>query len=273
MYRIIFTTFFLIASLNIAQSVKVIKNEKLISGEVERLYFPRFSPDGNYVLLTKDNFKGLWRYNISEDKLTQINDYYGSGYNTVINPVDGKINFIKDEFKNKRKESVQKIFDPNLNSEITDSVINNTQPKVYSENSQIIINHSRIRKTIKPLGEGNYIWVSLSPKNDKILFTFAGKGTYICDLNGRIISELGYANAPKWSPDGKWIVYMDDKDDGLNYVSSDIIISSSDGKFKFNITDTNSEIEMYPEWSSEGNKIVYHNLDGDIFIAELGFQK
>lgn len=66
MYRIIFTAFFLIASLNIAQSVKVIKNEKLISGEVERLYFPRFSPDGNYILLTKDNFKGLWLYNISE---------------------------------------------------------------------------------------------------------------------------------------------------------------------------------------------------------------
>ena len=273
MYRIIFTAFFLIASLNIAQSVKVIKNEKLISGDVERLYFPRFSPDGNYILLTKDNFKGLWLYNISENQLTKLNDYYGSGFNSSISSESGKINFHKDDFADKRRESVQKFFDTNLNYEIEDTLININQADVFTENSQIVITQNGLRKKIKPLGDGNYIWVSLSPKNDKILFTLAGKGTYISDLNGRIITELGYANAPKWSPDGKWIVYMDDKDDGFNYVSSDIIVVSADGELKFNITDTNSEIEMYPEWSREGNKIVYHNLSGEIFLAELEFQK
>lgn len=273
MYRVIFTVLFLFATLNIAQSVKVIKKEKLISGEVERLYFPRFSPDGQYLLLTKSNFKGLWIYNISEKQLTKINDYYGSGFNSSINSENGKINFYKEEFVNKRRESFLKTFDLNLGAEVIDSQITNHQPKVFSENSQIIINYSRFRKTIKPLGEGNYIWVSLSPKNDKILFTFMGKGTYICDLNGRILTELGYANAPKWSPDGKWIVFMNDKNDGLNYVSSDIFVSSTDGKEKFNITDTISEIEMYPEWSNGGNKIVFNNLSGEIFVVELEFQK
>lgn len=66
---------------------------------------------------------------------------------------------------------------------------------------------------------------------------------------------------------------MDDKDDGFNYVSSDVIVVSVDGKLKFNITDSNSQIEMYPEWSSKGDRIVYNNLDGEIFIAELEFQK
>lgn len=273
MYRLIFTVLFLFATLNIAQSVKVIKNEKLISGDVERLYFPRFSPDGQNLLLTKNNYKGLWIYNIPQKQLTKINDYYGSGFNSSINLENGKINFFKDEFVNNKRESLLKIFDLNLGSEVNDSLITNVQLKVYSENSQIIINHRRVRKAIKPLGEGNYIWVSLSPKGDKILFTLAGKGTYICDLNGRIQSELGYANAPKWSPDGKWIVFMNDKDDGLNYISSDIFVASADGKLKFNITDSISEIEMYPEWSNDGNKIVYNNLSGEIFVAELEFQK
>ena len=273
MYRIIFTFVFLIASINIAQSIKVIKNEKLISGDMERLYFPRFSPDGNYILLTKNNFTGLWLYNISANQLTKLNDYYGSGFNPDFDEKNGKINFYKTEFQNKKRESVLKVYDINLKSEVADSNQNFNPPKISVENSQLVINENNVLRRIQPLGEGSYIWVSLSPKNNKILFTLAGKGTYICDLSGRIITELGYANAPKWSPDGKWIVYMDDKDDGLNYVSSDIVVSSSDGKIKINITNTISDIEMHPEWSRDGNKIVYNNLAGEIFIAELEFLK
>lgn len=268
MYRNIFTVLFLLASLNIAQSVKVIKTEKLITGDVERLYFPRFSPDGNYIAMTKSNYKGLWLYNLSQKKLTKINDYFGAGYEPNFTR-DGKIHFKIDEYKEKRRSPIARVYNILERIESDDTLKSSVNIHVKSGKSNILVFENGEWKKIKPFGEGNYIWVSLSPDKEKILFTFAGKGTYTCDFEGRIISELGYANSPKWSPNGEWITYMNDKDDGLNYTSSDIYVISSNGETKINITNTEAEIEMYPEWSPEGNKIVYQNLSGEVYLTEI----
>ena len=46
--KIVFTVLFFFTSvIHIAQTVKVIKTEKLISGDDVRLYFPKFNPDGS----------------------------------------------------------------------------------------------------------------------------------------------------------------------------------------------------------------------------------
>ena len=272
MYRKIFTFLFLFASLNIAQSIKVIKTEKLISGDMERLFFPKFSPNGSYIALTKSNFKSLWLYNIQNKELKKINDKHGSGFDVVFNDETTQIKFSIDEFKNKKKYHIAKVYDISKDFEVDDSLVASIPNNAVGSKSSILISSSGESKILEPFGEGHYIWVSISPNKDKILFTFAGKGTFICDLEGRVLVNLGFANSPKWSPNGKYVAFMNDKDDGLNYISSDIYVVSEDGQNKINITNTVNEIEMYPEWSFDGRKIVYHNLSGEIFIAELEIQ-
>jgi len=268
MYRKIFTCLFLFASLNIAQSLTVINTEKLIPGEQERLYFPRFSPDGNYITMSKSNFKGLWLYNLSQKELIKINDNFGSGFEPFFTD-DSTIHFQIDEYINKRRIQIPKVYNTINGLETNDTSKLSLNISVKSGSSSIVISEKDKTRNLKPMGEGAYVWVSLSPDKDKILFTLLGKGTFVCDLEGRIISELGYANAPSWSPKGNWITYMVDKDDGISYISSDIFISSLNGKTKFNLTNTKDDIEMYPDWSPDGKKIVYNNLSGDIIISEF----
>ena len=81
--------------------------------------------------------------------------------------------------------------------------------------------------------------------------------------------ELGYANAPVWSPNGNWVAYMVDKDDGHQITSSDIYVVSQDGSKKYQITKSVNEIEMYPQWAPDGNKLVFHTTNGKIKIAQL----
>jgi len=140
---------------------------------------------------------------------------------------------------------------------------------IYIENRKIVLIKDGEKNLLEPFGKGIYIWPSLSPDGTKLLFTKGGKGTYISDLQGNILQEIGYANAPKWSTDGNWLVYMKDHDDGTDFTASDIFVYSVKDKKEYRITATDDRIEMYPSWNEEMTKIVFETTIGIIYIAEI----
>ncbi|HEX2982045.1 MAG TPA: hypothetical protein VHO28_00735 [Ignavibacteriales bacterium] len=140
---------------------------------------------------------------------------------------------------------------------------------LLNESGAMVLVRNGYKKTIEPFGKNIYIWPSLSPDGTKILFTLASKGTFISDLEGNILVSLGKANAPQWSPDGKWIVYMDDYDNGSSFTRSDLFAVSADGSVKVDLSYGEDEIEMYPQWSADGSKIVYHTDSGKIMLLNL----
>ncbi len=149
------------------------------------------------------------------------------------------------------------------------NILSQNDVLVFIESSKIAIYQNGEKKILTPAGEGNYIWPSVSPDKSKLLFTLAGKGTFVSDLNGNIISQIGYANAPKWSADSKWIVYMVDKDDGLRVTSSELYVVSADGNTKIQLTKTQEILEMYPEFDSTGGQVVCNTYDGKILLLKL----
>jgi Tol biopolymer transport system component len=66
---------------------------------------------------------------------------------------------------------------------------------------------------------------------------------------------------------------MVDKDNGRQVTSSDIFIASFDGKTNYQITNTESVFEMYPEWSQDMSMVVCHSDDGRIFMTKLKFEE
>jgi Tol biopolymer transport system component len=151
-------------------------------------------------------------------------------------------------------------------SELQKSV---SKPIVIIDNQKIVLFVNGEKKILAPLGEGNYIWPSVSPDNQKLVFTFAGRGTYVSDLDGNVISNLGKADAPQWSPDSKRIMYMADIDDGHKVINSEIYVIDADGTNKVQITNTVDIHEMYPVWSPDGKKAAFNSYDGKIYLAEL----
>jgi hypothetical protein len=128
---------------------------------------------------------------------------------------------------------------------------------------------NQTRFEMNPLNEPDirYIWVSLSPNNKMILFTAAGKGTYVSDLNGKIIAKLGYLNAPVWYDDN-FVVGMEDTDDGHVVTASKIMIKAINGKIKTQLS-LPQHIAMHPTASAQSGKVVFHTLDGTLQIVEL----
>lgn len=293
-----------------AQSIQVIKTEQIPHSNPEGYYYPKFTPDDSKIIFTQMGFKGLFCYDPVHDSITQLTDLPNAGYDFVFSPNGKTVYFRSDEYQNRIKYSTimgldmaekllkrienphRKLSAPKVLKNGDLAVINEGAVMAYSVqkkystmssmgNEVIIDNQDQgitlyqgsSKKIITPFGKGNYIWASLSPDKTRLLFTLAGQGTYISDLEGHIQLELGYANAPKWSPDGQWIIYMIDKDDGHRFVSSDLYVRHLVSGKVFPITQTEDQIEMYPEWSSLGNRIVYHTENGKLYLITISYSK
>lgn len=309
MKHVLVTFFLLILSFQLiteAQSIKVKERKEITIPEAGEHFFPRFAANDSVIYFTRAYYQGIESLNLFTNELKNITSDPGSGFEYQFTDDGSKVFYRTDTFLDGKKYSDIKSLDFRTNkSELLESrkrnlsapkilksgdcifkidadiTVNNklkqtTQLNVipqdtmlfYSDNNLILLINGE-RKVFNPLGDGSYLWSSFSPDKSKILFTFMGKGTYVSDLDGNILLEVGYANAPTWSPDGKWIAYMDDKDDGVKIVSSEIFLLSVDGKEKINLTDSKEIHEQFPEWSPSINALVCHTADGKIIYLSL----
>lgn len=267
-----------------AQLVSVVQRvmvEKKISA-----FYPVFNSDGSELLYTSENYKGLYLYDLNRKTSLKVTNAEGAGYSPDFSQSNEKIYYKSVERKNMRQQNTLMCYDRQsfqskscMDSPVRlQSDLNKTRMRmeasgrtninVYTEKLQLIIENNGVRKVLEPLVKGSrYLWGSLSPDKTKILFTATGKGTYICDLNGQIISEIGYLNAPVWYGDSK-IVGMVDKDNGECITESAVVMVSVDGKQRQILTPF-TEIAMYPATNWASGKIAYNTLDGEIIVLEL----
>jgi len=297
----------LLSSLAVSQEMRIVKKEQLTYPSQGSFYFPRFTPDGSKIFFARDNFRGISYFDLKTWQLNELNTEYGSGYGFSFSSDSKYIFFRKDEFKEGLKYS--SIYKQDITSKKKEIILKESRevtppaitkngncfftqkgkvkyisqqgkqlgksqrlkesPVILNEDGNLYVFRKGSKKLINPNGRASYIWAELSPDSKYIVYTVAADQTYICDINGKIKYKLGYANAPKWSPDGKWILFMDDKNDGNDYTSSELWVTSIDGSKRIQLTKTDNEIELYPDWSPSGNKITYHSLDGNIFILSV----
>lgn len=297
------TMLFMITSMISSQSISVSSIKKIELKSTSMGSFPKFSSDDSKLIITSANYSGLFSYNLKNEELSIITESNGAGYNPIIdNDIvifrtfdikNGKKYHSINSFdlKTKRSEILEadkrslKLPSQTLNRDLyilnnfetqkllfqTNSVAkSNVDSKaIFVEDNNLYLVDDKTKKILNPLGSGVYVWESFSKDGSKIVFSFGNKGTFVCDLEGTILHSIENAHYPKFSPDGKFISYMIDEDDGYNYTSSDIFVYSLENQLSFEITTTTDKIEMFAEWSNDGNKLVYNTTDGEVFISTI----
>ena len=142
----------------------------------------------------------------------------------------------------------------------------NVALRVDNENLELNLYRNGEKVVLKPHGDANYIWASLSPDQTMILFN-TKFGTAVCDLNGNEIINVGNVNAPVWFGND-YIVGMNDQHDGYYFTSSNIVIASVDGLERQELTDA-KEMGYYPDVDAQSGRIVYHTEKGQIRLMQL----
>ena len=304
-FALFFTLVFL--SINgIGQTVMVVKTEALTSEQDGEFCFPQMTKNGEKIFFSTPNRVGLYVYSLTQQRFSIISKEPGAGYNYSVNEdgsegvyriyelVNGRRYFslIKKDFKSLKKTLLEKsqrhltppvymdgktivyAKDNILQRRLLEPSLNKTgdsekRPFVCIDNKRIALFHDHEKTLLEPRGPGSYIWPEISPDGKKLLFKKLGDGCYISDLDGNILSSLGNINAPHWSPDGKWLVYMDDKDDGHRLLSSEIHIKNIETEQDIQLTDTKDLIEIYPQWGADMNNIVFASAVGQIYLMQL----
>lgn len=151
-------------------------------------------------------------------------------------------------------------------SYLTATVDENATLRVDNENLELNLYRNGEKVVLKPHGDVNYIWASLSPDQTMILFN-TKFGTAVCDLNGKEIVNVGNVNAPVWFGND-YIVGMNDQHDGYYFTSSNIVIASVDGLERQELTDA-KEMGYYPNVDANSGRIVYHTEKGQIRLMQL----
>lgn len=291
--------FFCFAQLVTAQQITVLSVEKIKDTENGGYFYPKFSPANDYVLLTQVNYKGLVKYSFADKKLKTVNDDPGAGYDVQISDDGTTILYKKIELINRLRHN--SLFTQQLSTNekkalvaptrenIAGRMINSSpiyvkgkkmiksqpvskstsQNVITIEDQKMVLYKNGTRKELSPNGKDkSYIWPSISPDGTQIVYTVVGKGTFVANIDGTNVKSLGKLSAPKWAGN-KYIVGMDDKDDGEKLISSKIIMVSADGKLRKELGTPTNVNAMYPSASKDGRKIAFNTDRGEIYVLNV----
>ncbi len=277
---------------------KIVRVETLPLGKSRSWSQPRWSPDGKTIYYTASDFDGIWAYSTASGKSVQITTDKASGYGFTISPDGARIAWRRTLSGVLPGERLQEAVVGNVagggstilssgksvslpafvRSDVVYSVGNRVEGVTAGaqpagtvailgiEETKIAVLRDGVKSFIDPLGNGSYVWPSLSPDGSKLLAYEMDRGTFVSDADGSHAVRVGRRDAPVWTRDGRWVIYMADSDDGHAIRSSEIAYVSPDGKVSGNLTSTSHTIEMYPQCSPVADAIVCSTLEGEILV-------
>lgn len=278
-----------------AQEVAVVSKEKIISTTEGGYFHPVFSPKSDYLLCTDMNYKGIKQINLADGKISKLTEAPGAGYKVTISADGTSVLYREVQLINNRKftalkqmtlsngalselisptrETFTPAFSGNQPFFVKGTKLNRKtvslaglKPVIQIEDRKMVIYSGNNRRIFTPNGESeSYIWPSFSPNGSKIVYTVAGKGTFVCTIDGKNVQSLGKLSAPKWL-NNNLVIGMDDRYFGQELISSELLVVSVDGKMS-QILATDKAI--YPEPSADGRKIAYSNNEGQLFIMNI----
>lgn len=269
-----------------AQVLRKVSVEKLAGSQPGDCRVAAISPDGSYILTTTQTSKGLRQIDLQTGRQTQLTDIPGAGFQPSISEDGRKILCRKVTFdENHMRQTALQMLDldsgiqrqfraptRDLRGYKADEVVApaKVRAEVFIEDLQLMVTVDGVTRNISPNGtdeDTRYIWPSLSPDGQHILYYVSGVGAYVCNLEGKDVHFIAHdCRAPQWYDD-KTIIGMNDRDDGEMLLSSSIMAYSLQGEAQ-ELTEP-KQMLMYPQCSARRGVIACSSANGEIYLIRV----
>ena len=256
-------------------------------------FFPQLSLDGQWLLYSPTDAKSLMLKNLSTGQVTTVANTGYPGFDAIFG-AEGKVYYITQQRKgnglvyrtghcyNPSTGKSQVVLKPQHGRvealQAATGVVVNGERQYYRSNDGVgayvytrgsllyLVDEYGATRTMEPVkGSNGYLWAKLSPDGTKVLFEAAAKGLYVCDLDGRLVADLGQYLMPCWY-NNDYIVAMSNAGNTRTNGSC-IWLLSVDGSICKPIS-SNNERAVQPMVA--GNKVVYTlQYSGEVRQVEL----
>lgn len=264
----------LCASMSAAE-ISVISTQKL---EVADAYHPTLSPNGDLVLFTTDDYKGLKSFNFETKEIKELDANLGAGFDPVFSADGQEIVYrsvvrqdglVRRDVKriSLATDRSEQLMAPTRELVNTRAIVGDTYAYGLADKQAIEVSVDGMVSEINPIVHGyRYLWTSVSPSKDKLLFKEVYSGLYVSNLDGSKAVNLGSrADFPCWAGD-KYVVALKTTDDGYVITSAKIIaIEVETGK----VTELTGDDVLVSGVSATANKIVYTTETGEMYIMNI----
>ena len=261
-----------------AQQLSVGEAKVLKGTEKGGFYHAVFSPSGDYLLTSTEDYSGLNRHELQTGKQTRLSDAAGAGYGVRISQDGKQIVARRYEYQdNRRFTAIERINAKTGKTTVARRMareqvapVEETAEKVYvtTNGFEMTVHNGGQETVIRPCGNESYFWCSVSPDGNRVLYVTAHHGAQICNIDGSNAAYLGIMNAPQWI-DNENVIGMIDRDNGDMITDSRLLVRNINTPEKVQVLATGQKIAMYPAVSADGKRIAFNNEKGQIFIMEV----
>jgi Tol biopolymer transport system component len=244
---------------------------------------PIVSPNGNYALLTKEHYSGVFLLNLKNKQVLQLSDKEGSGYAYSWNP-DSKTIYFKEK-EAKEYFSNSKVVRYEIGSKkrtMLKDVNHNYLPSYGKTNNGIVIytNPTTLKIEAKDLKtskswvitteEGQYYNALLSNDGTKVA-VHNGADIFVYTVDGKSKGvKVGTGIATSWSQDNNYLIgFMDESKDGHSVTNSDLYLFDVIALKSIKITATENTFEMFPCFYGTNKVMFSDEKTGKIYTSEL----
>ena len=251
------------------------------------LMAPVWSPTGDKIAVTADNYCGIFVVNADGSNMTTISTEEGAGYKMVWSADGKQILGRTNIIENSKVHHEVKLWNV-ANAKSTTLVAKTrtlkgtpTWNSVANQRASVNVFEMMISDPVgcaakipalKQYAGKVIINPALSPDGSKVAFQVPGHGLFVCDNNGKNLVSLGKASNPTWLPDNLHVIATRVQDNGHSYTASQIYSFNAVTGAETLVCNNANYIPMRPSVSPDGQKLVFENAaDASIYIVNLKY--
>lgn len=258
------------------------------------LMSPAPSPDGRYLAFTRENFKGLFLFDLETGELREISNLNGSGFGFVWSR-NGLLAFRGSTGKLKRKHIIGVAHDDGV-VEVASTLLDDVSLPLWSgeDLGYVVWDKEPRMKTAGPYGralfdemvfchpsgrpvffdndlkivhsgeirDGKvYFLPRMSRDGSRYLLHSLDGHLYLGKIGGRTLTDIGEGSGARFARNDEWVIFERTRDDGHTITSSDLYLYEIGTKATYRLTDTKEIVERTPAMAEDGFT-VYWEQDG-----------
>lgn len=245
------------------------------------LMAPVWSPNGDQIAVTTDNYTGILVANADGTNLRTLTTEPGAGYKMAWSQdgtqIMGRVNVYDNTQRVNRQMKKWSV----ANGEViaAEGVTRKAAaPQWQATGTAYDIMVAQAGEAVNLIPELNgykgaiVINPALSPDNSTIAFQIPGHGVMLCNADGTNVRSLCKGSHPQWLPDGKSLIITRVQDNGAEFTASDIYYIDAATGAETLLTGNTDLIPLTPAVSPDGQRIAFENAaDASIYVITLNY--